>query len=162
MLTKSSSGVILQLRNVITDLTANQPLKAKEPDESNERHKSTPFPLNIPHELEQLEQEEYPDVKFWTQDEWQDYCNNANEVKVKKLDFLCNKDGNPVTANHLKAMTDTTKKLWGDLYRFGYDPITWRYVGKTADEYYSRNMRISYLEFALCVDNWKAHTFATV
>lgn len=92
----------------------------------------------------ELDQADYPDAKYWTLKAWQQYTNNANgEANFSKLGFLCNEDGDPVNKACLKVMTDMAKKLWSDLFRYRFDPVTWRFVGKAADEYFSNNMRIS-------------------
>lgn len=111
----------------------------------------------------ELDQADYPDAKYWTLKEWQKHIDKANgDTNTSKLGFLCDEDGNPVSKDRIKAMADTARKLWSELYRHRYDPVTWRYVGKAADEYFTNNMRIAFPEFGLCTENWKVKMFATV
>jgi hypothetical protein len=81
-----------------------------------------PFPLDIPLSPMELDQVDYPDAKYWTLEEWQQFPANANgEASSSKLGFLCNEDGDPVNKARLRVMTDMAKKLWSDLFRYRFD-----------------------------------------
>ena len=165
ILTASSSTLIRELQSVIQDLSSSKQNKHKPEGGTytERRDLPKPFPLDIPLPPMELDQADYPDAKYWTLEDWQEYTNNANgEANSSKLGFLCNEDGDPVNKARLRVMMDMAKKLWSDLYRYRFDPVTWRFVGKAADEYFCNNMRVSFPEFTLCAENWKVKVFATI
>jgi hypothetical protein len=162
ILTENFSALVQELRSVIQDLSAGK-LVRQEDIYSQRRDLPKPFPLDIPPSPLELDQADYPDAKYWTLKRWQKHTDKANgDTNSSKLAFLCDEDGNLVSKDRIKVMADTARKLWSDLYRHRYDPVTWRYVGKAADEYFTNNMRIAFPEFGLCAENWKVKMFATV
>ena len=131
--------------------------------ESESSH-SSGFPLISPPAPPLLDEEDYPHTRFWTMQEWQRFLNDQMDYgkSIGKLGFICDEDGNTVSKDRIKKMTETAKRLWSDLYRHRYDPDTWRCVTMRADEYYTNNMRIAFPELSLCADNWKVQALATI
>lgn len=128
------------------------------------KDESNGFPLRSPSAPPQLDEEDYPNARFWTAQEWQKFWNDQTDYGKTpgKLGFICDEDGNTVSKDRIKKMTETAKRLWSDLYRHRYDPDTWRCVTMRADEYYTNNMRIAFPELCLCANNWKVQALATI
>jgi hypothetical protein len=122
------------------------------------------FPLKIPPPQSELDQDDYPDAQFWTLTEWQNYVNRETDRgnPPTKLGFLCDEEGIAASKERIKKMTDTAKKIWGELHHHRYDPKTWRCVNLSANQYYTNHMRIAFPEFQLCADDWKVQMFATI
>ena len=60
------------------------------------------------------------------------------------------------------AMTKRAKQLWTSCYHLRMDPPTWTKKCDDAALFFSRNMRISFSEFSLCENDWKAEAFAVI
>lgn len=170
MLKKIMRWLIDELRIIIRELNKNKSSSRDKPhdnystEDSQVWKVSDGFPLRTPAALPPLDEEDYPNARFWTMQEWQKYMNDQIEYgrTPGKLGFICDEDGNPVSKERIKKMTDTAKKLWSDLYHHRYDPDTWHYVAMCADEYYTNNMCIIFPELRLCADNWKVQSLATI
>ena len=158
--------LIDELRTIIRELNKNKsPHRENHRDNSQgTKHESDSFPLKTPLAPPQLDEEDYPNARFWTAQEWQKYVNDQMDYgnTLGKLGFICDEDGNPVLKERIKKMTEAAKKLWSDLYRHRYDPDTWRCVEMRADKYYINSMCIAFPELRLCADNWKAQSLATI
>ena len=169
---KKVRRLIVELRTIIRELTGSKNKSScrenvsddKPTEDSWDAKASDGFPLRTPAALPQLDAEDYPDARFWTAQEWQRHMNEQIDYgrTPGKLGFICDEDGNSVSKERLKKMTETAKKLWSDLYRHRYDPNTWRCVVMCADAYYTNSMCIAFPELRLCADNWKAQSLATI
>ena len=141
MLKKIIRQLVEELRTIIQDLNRGKfPQENHHLRDSRESQGSTDrFPLKIPPALPQLDLDDYPNACFWTAQQWQQFLNNQMDYGNShgKLGFICDEDGNPVSKERIKKMTETAKKLWSDLFRHRYDPETWRCVAMCADEYYT-------------------------
>jgi hypothetical protein len=111
-----------------------------------------------------VDQVDYPDAVYWTQQSWQDYSQQREQKgeKVKKLGFICTEDGEFVGAVRIKTMTETAKKLWNHLHHHWLAPATWRLISQDAYDYFSNHMCAIYPEFRLCEGDWKAKIFGTI
>lgn len=120
--------------------------------------------LVIPHAPEELDPEDYPSACFWTHANWNDHRKSqVNQgVNVFNLGFVCDENGKRVSKEHLTAMTKCAKQLWNTCYHLRMDPPTWTKKCEDAALYFSRNMRISFPEFGLCENDWKAEAFAVI
>jgi len=170
LLIKLIRRLIEDLRMIVQNIGKNRSTRKEREQRDNDSdcdaqpHASGSFPLSIPHLLPPLDKDEYPDARFWTSSEWQDYSNRKMDFgqQQNKLGFLCDEDGNTVTKDRIKVMTDTAKKLWGDLHHYRQDPLTWRLATMMAAKYYSNHMCATFPEFRYCADNWKVQAFATI
>ncbi|KAF8964884.1 hypothetical protein BDZ97DRAFT_2058235 [Flammula alnicola] len=110
------------------------------------------------------EEEDYPDVRFWNKDEWNQYKErerNRNR-KVSPLAFLCNESGKLASEDRIDEMTESAKLAWNELYYWRLDPATWMKKIGQAFEYFSNTMKTKYPEFRYCQGDWKLHAFATI
>ena len=76
-----------------------------------------------------LNQEDYPNARFWTKESWLKFeekrNRGGNTLKNSKMDFLCDESGNPLTDARHKLITEAGKSAYNSLYRFRLDPATW-------------------------------------
>ncbi|KAF8869672.1 hypothetical protein BD779DRAFT_1479589 [Infundibulicybe gibba] len=118
----------------------------------------------IPPNYEEVCKDDFPNSTYWDADEWVVFTNTQARkgVKVKRLDFLTDEDGTPVSQMRIDLMTDAAKTAWNQLHFHRLDPTTW---GKRTDDamgYFSAVMRKKFPEFRFCNNNWKRDSFATV
>lgn len=120
--------------------------------------------LVIPCASEELDPDDYVSARFWTQTSWNDLKRNkVNQgFNVKNLGFICDEDGNPVSKERLATMTKRAKQLWTTCYHLRMDPPSWTKKTEDVALYFSRNMRLSFPEFTLCENDWKAEAFAVI
>lgn len=114
------------------------------------------FPM--PPSPDTCDKADYPDVKFWTLVEWQQY---QSKFGGKKLDFLTNEDGETIGKNRLKEMSAEARILFNELYRHRKDPETWSARHVVAGAFVSNSMRQKFPEFRWCEGDWKVQAFAT-
>ncbi|KAF8883800.1 hypothetical protein BD779DRAFT_1674338 [Infundibulicybe gibba] len=118
----------------------------------------------IPPNYKEVCKDDFPNSTYWDADEWVVFTNTQARkgVKVKRLDFLTDEDGIPVSQTRIDLMTDAAKTAWNQLHFHRLDPTTW---GKRTDDamaYFSAVMRKKFPEFCFCNNNWKIDSFATV
>jgi hypothetical protein len=126
------------------------------PDTKPSREKEDPDgPPVLPPALSELDPDDYPNVRYWTQSSWTEYKKKQTNQgsTVFGLAFLCDADGNRVSKDRLEAMTKRAKQLWTTL---------WGKKGDFVADFFSRHMRNSFIEFGLCEGGWKAEAFAIV
>jgi hypothetical protein len=109
-------------------------------------------------------QEEFPDVPFWTRNDWNNFerKERAKGRIPSKLGFLTQPNGDPITSTRISNMGKEAQELWNTLYREREDPEVWKLKTKTASEYFSNSMRIKFAEFRWCEDDWKVEVFGTI
>jgi hypothetical protein len=120
--------------------------------------------LVIPCVSEELDPDDYLLARFWTQTLWNDHKKNkVNQgLNVKNLGFMCDEAGNLVSKERLATMTKRAKQLWTTCYHLRMDPPSWTKKTEDVALYFSRNMRLSFPEFAFCENDWKAEAFAVI
>lgn len=120
--------------------------------------------LVIPCVPDELDPDDYESARFWMQIGWNNHKKHqVNQgLNVKSLGFMCDADGDPVSKERLTTMTKRAKQLWMTCYHLRMDPPSWTKKTEDVSNYFSRNMRISFPEFALCEGNWKAEAFAVI
>ena len=141
--------LIRDLRHIIRDLSSKPSRHESRPNNNSiSQFNSAPdaFLLIIPPPPSELDQEDYSEAKFWTQTDWQNYvsCETDRGNAPTKLGFLCDEEGNVVSKERIRKMTDTAKKIWGELHHHRYDPKTWRCVNLSANRYYTNHMCITF------------------
>ena len=120
--------------------------------------------LVIPRAPEELDPDDYPSAHFWTHASWNNYKKNQinQGINPVSLGFLCDEEGTRVSKDRLLAMTKRAKQLWTSCYHLRMDPPTWTKKCDDTALFFSRNMHISFTEFGLCENDWKAETFAII
>lgn len=114
------------------------------PDKPSRPDKEDPDgPPALPPALSELDSDDYPNVRYWTQSSWIEYIKKQTNQgsTVFGLAFLCDADGNRVSKDRLEAMTKRAKQLWTTLYRHRQDPLTWGKKGDFVADFFSRHMR---------------------
>lgn len=89
--------------------------------------KENPEALVVPEAPEPLNEEDYPDVQFWHDENWIKYTERQKDLGelFPRLGFLTDRDGNLVTDSRIKAFTSTAKQAWNELYCHRLDPNSW-------------------------------------
>ena len=95
---------------------------------------------------------------------WNDHKKNkVNQgLSVKSLSYICDEDGNPVSKEHLATMIKHVKQLWTTCYHLCINPPSWTKKTEDVALYFLWNMHLSFPEFALCENDWKAEAFAVI
>lgn len=108
----------MQLQEVIDKLTSSQhrqmpPMSIAAPSEEK------PNALVIPDAPEPLDEEDYPDVQYWHEQNWIKHIERQKDRGgvIPRLGFLTDRDGNPVAESRIKTFTSTAKQAWNELYR---------------------------------------------
>ncbi|KAF8799949.1 hypothetical protein BYT27DRAFT_7263333 [Phlegmacium glaucopus] len=155
------SMTALAMSRTLVPAQSNSPVPVKPSRHDKEDPDGPPI---LPPALSELDPEDYPDARYWTQSSWTEYKKNQlnQGSTIFGLGFLCDADGNRVSKDRLDAMTKRAKQLWNTLFRHRQDPFTWGKKGDFVADFFSRQMRNSFPEFGLCEGNWKADAFAIV
>ncbi|KAF8522463.1 hypothetical protein BU17DRAFT_64389 [Hysterangium stoloniferum] len=120
--------------------------------------------LTIPPSPANSSRVEFPDVKFWTRSDWQQFTKDCIERgrDFKKLGFLTNEEGQALGDTRISVMTDYAKQLWNSLRTEKEDPESWGGRNAFASEYFCNHMCTKFPEFQWCEGDWKVQAFATV
>lgn len=118
----------------------------------------------LPPALEQLDPDDYPLARFWSQSSWIEYIKKqANQgFTPSNLGFLCDEDGVRVSKERLEAITKRAKSLWTNLHWHRRDPKSWSKKCNFVADYFARNICMSFSEFGLCENDWKAEAFGSI
>jgi len=158
------SNVSAQLNNVINILAAHGFSTPSQPTTRHTANQNEVTALAIPEEPEAYDHDDYPDVSFWHETDWNAHSDKQRDAgnTVNKLSFLIDEDGNPVPEKRSKEMTEHAKQAWTQLYYHRLDPLSWKKKTEDARCYFSATMRAKFSEFRYCDGNWKLERFATV
>jgi hypothetical protein len=82
-------------------------------------NKGKPEALVFPDALELLDEEDYPDVQYWHEENWIKHTKQQKDCgqSVRRLGFLTDRDGNLVAELRIKVFTSMAKQAWNELYR---------------------------------------------
>ena len=122
-----------------------------------------------------LSRADYPKVKFWTKEEWDNHKSCLKDVSGPKSKgperaskgvnttalYMENEDGMPISGATVGQMRAVARTVWIKLFERGKAPSTW---GKASLE--ARNLYYSELEkrwglLQCCENHWKADALAT-
>ena len=125
-------------------------------------------------ELEGENREDYPSVKFWTRESWQEDSRSKQgdsdasaTTKDKdipaKYSFLQYNDGTPVTLARLNQMRSAARSIYEEMLKNGTAPMSWdsQVPAESRDLFYAR-MEKKYPELRLCEDHWKSNQIAII
>ena len=123
-----------------------------------------PDDLVIPKVPEHLDEEDYPDVRYWRDEDWIKHSERQKDrgEVVPRLSFLTDEDGNPVAESQIKIFTSTAKQAWNELYRHRLDPTSWTKKTPKAASYLACVLKSSFAEFRYCDGDWKVERFAVI
>lgn len=125
-----------------------------------------------------LKRADYPDVRFWTRPEWMNYLKNGGDSSSsgseivrgrtlvslginKTAKYIEDASGNPVDGYKLKDMLTHMRSIWSSLLLLNRVPTTWGKADMEILRHFHREMRVKFLEFALCENDWKTDYLAT-
>jgi hypothetical protein len=112
-----------------------------------------------------LEQEDYPDVRFWTRADWTESDDNEdiNEELGRGMRFLEDKSGRVITSTRASLIRDQARSIWNQIGASNTDllPTSWGQAGLDLRQLFNKQMRSEFPEFQYCEADWKAKAFAT-
>lgn len=138
--------------------------------------------------LPRLDHSEYPHVKYWTRQQWDNYCaenkgktnglaqtigkrgrpakttsdelNDSNDDNAKHP-YVETVEGRPVSALHLHRIGVKARAIWTSLANRGLAPEKFMKMDAAAKEYYFTEMCNEFFEFRLCSDAWKLELWSS-
>jgi hypothetical protein len=127
-------------------------------------NEGNPEALVVPNAPEPLDEENYPDVQYWHEENWIKHTERQKDrgQSVPKLGFLTDRDGNLVAESRIKVFTSTAKQAWNELYRHRLDPSSWTKKTPKAASYLVHVLKTNFAEFCYCDGDWKVERFAVV
>ena len=125
-----------------------------------------------------LKRADYPGILFWTRAEWVNSLKNTGDSssygkeKVrgrtlmsqginKTAKYIEDGNGNAVDGYKLKDMLTHMRSIWSSFLIRDRAPTTWGRADMEILNHFRREMRVKFLEFALCENDWKADYLAT-
>jgi hypothetical protein len=159
----SFRNLVIQLQDVINKLASSHhphmpPTSVHTPSKEN------PEALVVPEASEPLDEEDYPDVRYWHDENWIKYTERQKDLKelFPRIGFLTDRDGNLVTDSRIKAFTSTAKQAWNELYHHRLDPNSWTKKTLKAASYLTCILKANFPEFCYCNGDWKVERFAII
>ncbi|KAH8976817.1 hypothetical protein EDB92DRAFT_1924245 [Lactarius akahatsu] len=152
---------VTRLQDIINTLAASRTMPTTP---QNIPRDAKPETLDIADAPEMLEEGGYPDVPYWHESDWADYCERQKDrgKSIHKLGFLTNKDGDPVVESCVREFMTYAKQSWNELYRHRLDPASWTKKTPAAATFFPHEMKAQFSEFRYCDGNWKAERFAII
>jgi hypothetical protein len=143
----------------------DQPAKSRE-ERSGSKYQSqskSATDLPIPSTPLPLARKDYPDIPFWTKQEWDTF------VERRKLGnkspswnaFLTDEEGIILSKQRFHDLWEDAKLAFNSLYWRRADPTSWGKKNDLAAAYFYNTITTKYLEFQLCEGNWKVHLWTT-
>ena len=111
-------NLVAQLQDVISKLTSHRhPQAPYMPDTAPDQDK--PDSLEVPDSLPPLDQEDYPYVHHWHEEDWVKHTERQRDCGQvpPRLGFLTDEDGSPILESRIKAFMSIAKQAWNELYR---------------------------------------------
>lgn len=152
----------MRLQGVIDKLASSQrqmtPAPIPAPSEEN------PDTLVIPNAPQPLDEDDYPNVPFWHEEDWIKHTERQKDggKVISRLGFLTDDSGNPMSESQIKIFTSTAKQLWNELYRHRLDPNSWTKKTPKAATYLASVLKNRFAEFCYCSGDWKVERFAVI
>ena len=75
-----------------------------------------PNSLDVPNPPQPLDQNDYPGVCYWYEEDWIKYTQHKLDQAPPRLLFLTNKDGIPVMESQIRIFISAAKQAWNELY----------------------------------------------
>jgi hypothetical protein len=116
--------------------------------------------------------EDYPNVTYWTQEEWRQARAKKKEKRglastlitnlkaTSRQGYVTSAAGLDLTASQAADMRTTARCLWASLAKAGKAPPTWGQADHHAIQYFRGHMYQLHPELRLCAGNWKADLLA--
>lgn len=122
----SSRDIVTWLQDIIDKLASSQRQTTPTPISAPSEEKN-PDTLIIPDVPKPLDEDDYPNVLFWYEDDWIKHIEQQKDggKVISRLGFLTDNDGNPMSESQIKIFKSTAKQVWNELYRHRLDPNSW-------------------------------------
>ena len=152
----------MQLQGIIDKLTSRHPQVLSVSDTAPNQEK--PDGLHVPDPPQPLDQDDYPYIRYWHEDDWIKFTEQQRErgQVPSRLGFLTNEDSSPVLESRIKTFMSTAKQAWNELYRLRLDPSSWTKKTPKAASYFTYIMKTKFDEFQYCDGDWKVEQFAII
>ena len=133
---------------------------------------STPFiqPSASPKSQEELDyqlpatRENYPAIRFWDRQDWDQYLDSAEGQKSKRgtLGYLEDKNGNAPSLKTAKAIWNAVRRGWAQLVKEESAPQSWGRLTASGHVFFHNFMEKAFPMFKLANNGWKLdHLAAT-
>src|SRR6266851_9341884 len=113
---------------------------------------------------------DYPQVKFWTKEEWDNHkshIKDASGLNSKGLEHLSkglnttalyieNEDGTPIPGATVGQMQGVAQTVWINLFDRGKAPLSWGKASLEATNLYHSELERCWGLLRLCENHWKA------
>ncbi len=117
----------------------------------------------------------YPQVKFWTKEEWDNHkscIKDASRLNSKVPEhsskglnmtalYIENEDGTPVPGATVGQMRGVARTVWINLFDRGKAPLSWGKASLEATNLYHSELERRWGLLCLCKNHWKADALAT-
>ena len=125
--------------------------------------------------LSPLSRADYPQVKFWTRDEWDDHKSRSKDASGPKGKgpersskgsnttalYLENEDGTPISGPTVGQMRATARMVWIELFDRKNAPSSWGKASLEARNLYHSEMEKRWGFLRCCENHWKVDALAT-
>ncbi len=106
----------------------------------------------------QLEQDDFPQIKFWFRRDWSTRGDNDLELKI----FVETEDGNIVSETRMDDIRKYARNLWEIFLDEGTAPPRWGEAKPHISQRFRRLMCAQFPELRFCDNNWKVDHIATL
>ncbi|KAM6491218.1 hypothetical protein JOM56_013457 [Amanita muscaria] len=102
-----------------------------------------------------LNRSQYPLVKFWTRSSW---------TGGSRTSYMEDENGIVVPDSRIREIREHIAQKFNEVKRHRRDLLakSWTYADMELRQAFYRNLRNTFLEFALCDDNWKAKSMISI
>ncbi|KAG2121726.1 hypothetical protein DEU56DRAFT_918067 [Suillus clintonianus] len=119
-----------------------------------------PMTLTLP---PQLNKSDYPNVRFWTHKSFKVYDKSANAQSTDRgaFPFLEDKDGHPLSEDHVAAIGQAMRAIWHGFKSRHIAPVTWGGASSAVKNEFIAEMVKAHPEVGFCEHYWKINALAT-
>ncbi|KAF8968614.1 hypothetical protein BDZ97DRAFT_1799301 [Flammula alnicola] len=119
--------------------------------------------LAVPSTPPTLKQDDYPNVTYWTKEEWDDFVEREKLTNKNPLwnAFLTDANGKALSKQRYNEIWADAKLAFNSLYFRRLDPTSWSKKTDIVAAYFYNTITMKYPEFQLCDGNWKVHLWTT-
>ena len=111
----------------------------------------------------QLNKSDYPNVRFWTHKSFKVYDKSANAQSTDRgaFPFLEDKDGHPLSEDHVAAIGQAMRAIWHGFKSRHIAPVTWGGASSAVKNEFIAEMVKAHPEVGFCEHYWKINALAT-
>lgn len=126
---------------------------------------------------DELDQRDYPMVKFWRLQDWKKHS-TAKDADIDKKSnpkgsvqssqcinvamlYIEDEQGDPISGYKATEIRSIAYRVFRELQERNMAPLTWGTIRSQASKYYHREMNKAFPILGLCADRWKADRLAS-